>query len=296
MRYFRRKPFGRISSHFSKVPLFVLAAEFLLVYLVIGTLFAFAYWKCCKWFPENTFTFNIGDLCLTQALYFSFITQLTVGYGDYTPIGYGQTLAVAQGILGVIIVGIWIGVVVAKWFTAGSRGSIMFAAWAGYSLKEDRFFVLFVNRRVHHLVDANINSIVKLSRYNPVAPGGNAPYIGKSAWPFSIQKVPVDVIAGLKAKQQIFPDKDGIKISISGTAGMTRCTNWTKYNFEEVWVFPDKNYYGYDKFENPRFDKEFYEEFIYPHDPRAVPFGDFDFASEVEKRRQIQQCDPEDLR
>lgn len=289
MLFWRQKRFGRISSHFSRVSILLLAAEFLLLYLTIGTTFAFAYWTCCNWFPDSLFTFNKGDLCLPQAFYFSFITQLTVGYGDYAPIGYAQPVATAQGIIGVILTGIWAGVVVVKWFTGGSANSIMFGDWAGYSLREEKFFVLFVNRRVDDLVDTNINAIVKLARYNPVPPGINAPYIGKSAWTFSLQKVPVDVIA----KLPLSPEKDGIKISISGTSGMTRCINWRKYELNQIWVLPNRDYYWDDKFEDPRFDREFFEEFKHPQPKGAIPFLNFDFASEA-KKRQFQQSAPAD--
>lgn len=281
MLFFKRKRFGWISSHFSRVSLFLLALEFLLLYLVIGTVFAFAYWNCCKWLPESIFTFNKGDLCLPQAFYFSFITQLTIGYGDYVPMCYAQILAVAQGIFGVLFIGIWAGVVLAKWFTAGRKDSLLFADWAGYSLREEKFFVMFVNRRADDLVDVNINSIVKLARYNPVPPSVNAPYIGKSAWTFSLQKIPVDVIAELC----LSPARDGVKISISGTAGMTRCTNWRKYGLDEIWVLPDRDFYWDDKFENPRFNREFFEEFERPHVEGAIPFINFDFAAEAQRRR-----------
>ena len=281
MRLLRKGRFGRISSHLSKISLGILILEFLIAYITMGILFALAYWVCCDLYPESLFTFNRGDLCLPQAFYFSFITQLTVGYGDLAPLGYAQPLAITQGILGVILVGIWAGVVVAKWFTAGSRESILFADWAGYSLKDQNFFVLFVNRRVDDLFNANINVIIKLAGHNPVRPSVAPPYIGRSVWPFKLSDVPLPLEALAELQLEA---KDGIKICISGTAGMTRCTNWKKYSLDELYVVSSLEYYEKDEFEEPRFDRDFFKEFNSPQAGGAKPF--FYFLRDEARRRQ----------
>jgi hypothetical protein len=238
----------------------------------MGTLFALLYWSLGYCLHADLFYFNKGKLCLSQSFYFSFITQLTIGYGDFAPIAYAQTVAVIQGILGVLIIGIWAGVFVAKWFTSGDKDSIYFANWAGYSIAEERFFILFVNRNVDDLVDANINAVVRLSSYDPIPPHVNPPYIGKSAWTFGLQTVSIKTLA----EMQLYDD-DGIKVSISGTAGMTRCTNWKRYRLSEIYVLPDRGYYWQDKFTNPKFDDDFYDEFDQPKARGAEAFLKFDF-------------------
>ena len=46
-----------------------------------------------------------------NSLYFSFITALTVGYGDFVPkTGLGQLLSIAIGIVGLILFGVIIGI------------------------------------------------------------------------------------------------------------------------------------------------------------------------------------------
>ena len=255
----RKRQFGRLSSHLSTISFVRLTIEFVLAYIVIGFVFGLIYWGLCQLLPAGLFTFNKGNLCLAQSFYFSFLTQLTIGYGDYAPVGYAQPVAVFQGILGVVVIGVWAGVFVAKWFTSGEKESIYFAKWAGYSIAEERFFVLFVNRNMADLGDANINAVVRLSSYDSVPPNANPPYIGKSAWTFGLQVVPVEDLARIR----LVPD-DGIKVCLSGTAGMTRCTNWQRYRLAEIYVLPNRDYYWQDKFTNPKFDQDFYAEFQNP--------------------------------
>jgi hypothetical protein len=220
---------------------------------------------------------------------FSFITQFAGGYGDVVPVAFAPTVAVIQSTAGVIFAGLWAGVVVAKWFTSGDRDSILLADWAGYSLAEEELFVLFVNRNAQDLVDTNINAIVKLARYNPVPPGVNAPYIGESAWTFGLGPVPIAEIAHLRLEPG-----DGVKISISGTAGMTRCITWRKYKLHGIYVVPDRDCFSDDVFENPKFDETFYANFREPRMPDAIPFNQFDFQREAERRAALQQAAPAD--
>jgi hypothetical protein len=279
-----KRAYGRMSAHLSSISFTQLTFEFFGAFICVGILFGLTYWVLCSMLPHTLFSFNRGPLCFPQALYFSFITQLTIGYGDYTPEGYAQPMAVFQGILGVVIVGLWAGVFVAKWFTSGDKDSIYFANWAGYSLEEEKFFVLFVNRNVADLVDANINAVVRLESYDPIPPNVNPPYIGKSAWTFALNRVPVGILAKLRKDVD-----DGIKISISGTAGMTRCTNWKRYRLDEIYVMPDRNYYWQDKFTNPRFDPDFYEELASPKAPNCEPYLQHDFERDARNRDRLQQ-------
>jgi Ion channel len=56
--------------------------------------------------------FNSGCLGRVQALYFSFTTLLTVGYGDITPRGrLGQLVAISEMLVGVLIIAILLAVV-----------------------------------------------------------------------------------------------------------------------------------------------------------------------------------------
>lgn len=263
MKKYKRN-IGKITSWVNRITFIRLTLCFAIFFLTLGFIFALIYWGFGCFLSDDVFSFNKGDLCFSQSLYFSFITQLTIGYGDFAPVACAQIVAIIQGILGVLFIGIWSGVFVAKWFASDDKESIYFAKWAGYSLADEKFFILFVNRNVENLVDTNINAITKLSGRNPLLPNINPPYIGKSVWPLLLERFPKKELAKINLL-----DNDGIKISISGTAGMTRCTNWKRYDLKDIYVLPDLKYYYEDKFTDPKFDDNFYAEFEAPHEPIA---------------------------
>lgn len=70
-------------------------------YLLTGLMFGVCYWALDQLSPRAFGTSTASDLGLDQALYFSFVTIATVGYGDIVPIGPGaRGLAVLEGVTG----------------------------------------------------------------------------------------------------------------------------------------------------------------------------------------------------
>ena len=68
-------------------------------YLETGLCFAMLYWLLPNAsVVQSGTTMNSGQ----DALYFSFVTQLTIGYGDFTPKGDARWIAVTQGFLGTL--------------------------------------------------------------------------------------------------------------------------------------------------------------------------------------------------
>jgi hypothetical protein len=87
-------------------------------YLLLGILWMFAYILVARMVP-NSFSFNVGTptthpLQGFDALYFSFITLSTVGYGDITPVSHGaRTLAMTEAMTGTIYIAVLISRLVA---------------------------------------------------------------------------------------------------------------------------------------------------------------------------------------
>ena len=242
---------GRFNSYIERQSFWLLWAEFLAFYTMVALLFA----VCYRLLPlrfEELVMFKQGPLSWSQAVYFSFITQLTVGYGDYAPMGWGQFLAVAQAVLGVGLFGIWAGLAVAKMLSA-HPDSIRFAPWAGYDLETQTFFVIFVNRNVEYLVNVNITRMLKFSNHNTVDASASPAYIGRSTWSFTVQEMPIKVLETLD-----FEPGDGIKFGISGKMGFTPFTAWRKYPLNRIYVVPDRRFLSTEIHDNPKLDKEYY--------------------------------------
>src|ERR1017187_3759128 len=119
----------------SDTPLSVFIVASLAVYFGLAFSFALTYWAA-------TVLWHVDLLRPAQpllgALYFSFVTQLTVGYGDIVPIGIGRLLAVAQAVVGTGIFGIWISYAVVKILSPSPR-TLVFSPKAFYTLDTKEF-------------------------------------------------------------------------------------------------------------------------------------------------------------
>lgn len=84
-------------------------------YLMIGMCFAFTY-RIIAIQQAGDFFGAGGDGTIDQVLFFSFTTLTTTGYGNYVPAeNPGQSLAVAQMLIGQLFLIIAVGKVIATW-------------------------------------------------------------------------------------------------------------------------------------------------------------------------------------
>ncbi|MET3423008.1 hypothetical protein BJ973_002220 [Actinoplanes tereljensis] len=90
-------------------------------YLMLGMAFAFAY-KCVAAFQAGPFFGDHGDGTLADALFYSFVTLTTTGYGDLVPAGQpGRTFAVLEALLGQLFLVTAVAKVVNVWSPRGWR-------------------------------------------------------------------------------------------------------------------------------------------------------------------------------
>ncbi len=72
----------------------------LCVYILLGMLWSFAY-TAVGTIQSEPFFAQQSHATVADYLYFSFVTQTTVGYGDFTPAGgFGRALAVLEALIG----------------------------------------------------------------------------------------------------------------------------------------------------------------------------------------------------
>ena len=84
------------------------------IYLLIGLFFAWSYSAISALGNESFFAAGQTDT-IAHFLYFSYITQTTVGYGDFVASGnLGRTVAVVQALLGQIYLVTIVGVTVSR--------------------------------------------------------------------------------------------------------------------------------------------------------------------------------------
>ncbi|MEZ5075399.1 MAG: potassium channel family protein [Solirubrobacterales bacterium] len=84
-------------------------------YLLIGMFFAFTY-RLVGSIQGGPFFGADGDGTIDQDLFFSFVTMLTIGYGNLVPAGNpGQSLAVAEGLVGQLFLVVAVAKAVSSW-------------------------------------------------------------------------------------------------------------------------------------------------------------------------------------
>jgi hypothetical protein len=90
------------------------------IYLLIGFMYAFAY-AAIGTIGSQPFFVQVRDPHLSVYLYFSFVTQTTVGYGDYTAAAsFGRTLATSEALVGQLYLVTVIAVLVSR-MSSGNR-------------------------------------------------------------------------------------------------------------------------------------------------------------------------------
>lgn len=103
--------FGRIAR--AAVINMTVVVNAISVYLLIGLLFAYLFLTIAT-FSNQPF-FVQGTQSVATYLYFSFITLVTIGYGDFTPaLTAGRFAAVAEGLLGQLYLVTFLAMIVAN--------------------------------------------------------------------------------------------------------------------------------------------------------------------------------------
>lgn len=95
------------------------------IYLILGLIWGLAYTLVAQVIPDafsyNTAPGNATSMSGFTAMYFSFMTLMTVGYGDITPVAdVARMLAMVEAMTGTFFVGVMIARLVCLYSTQGS--------------------------------------------------------------------------------------------------------------------------------------------------------------------------------
>jgi hypothetical protein len=111
----------RFAMHATKVDAEHLYAA-LSAYLLAGTCFGLFYWVL-EQIKSGTFAFP-GEFSQTSAIYFSFVTLATLGYGDIAPrTDVARGLAVVEGVGGQLFLAILVARLVSLYSQSGNQSS-----------------------------------------------------------------------------------------------------------------------------------------------------------------------------
>ena len=103
----------------------------LTAYLLIGMAFGFGY-QCVAVLQPGPLFGDAGDPALSQALFFSFVTLTTTGYGDVVPAGNpAQSIAVLEALIGQLFLVTAVAKVVENWRPRGWRRTATGSGGAG---------------------------------------------------------------------------------------------------------------------------------------------------------------------
>jgi Ion channel len=211
-------------------------------------------------------------------VYFNFISILTVGYGDYSPVTHGaRFLTVLEAILGNAVFGLTIAAVTAK-FLSPPENAIVFSRYAYYCTDDERFLVIYFNTSRTRLVNAEISSYFKLAGDWLVTPAVMSPFVTRAVQTFYTDGVPEkDIIA------QLNDSTDALRFGIRGQLGAGTASAAIEYTPSDILVIPNRQpLIAYPGFWDPDFrSKELQQMFHYF--PQGAPTL-WDYVSE--KRRQ----------
>jgi hypothetical protein len=167
-------------------------------------------------------------------LYFNFITILTIGYGEFSPIHFGRFVSACEALLGTGLFGLMISVVTAKMIAAPSN-TVVFSQFAYYCRDREGFLVVFVNTTRGLLMNVDISSYFKLGGDWQVRAPIRTPFIGRSVWTFFMDRVPEgDLVARLA-------DGDIFRCGLSGQVGGTTFSAAIQYPTDEILVIPNRD-------------------------------------------------------
>lgn len=220
---------------------FVVYFVVVLLFTTVEMLLTWAGWPMVQQLIGNR---PVSVTRFPDLVYFNFVTVMTIGYGDLTPTGWGRLIACLEAVTGVAILGALVSAAVLK-LTLPRRSTVVFSRFCYFTQDDARFVLTFVNTSRTHIVNADMCSMLKLGRADwVVRPSFRAPYVGFSAWTFSVNSLteylsPEEIETQDLRRLTIYPD-DGLKCGIEGALGVASFSSSVKYDLSECWVLQKK--------------------------------------------------------
>lgn len=199
-----------------------------------------------------------------EIIYFNFVTILTVGYGDFAPVGFARFLSIIEALLGVALFATLVSVVAVKALSAPTN-SVVFSKYAYYCTRLERFMIIYLNTTNRALIHCELSSYFKQLGDWGVTQSIVAPFVTNSVQTFLIQHYPAsDLQMGLQSG-------DCLRVGLSGQLGMARYSTAVQYDIEQIIVIPDREeLIRYDGFWQPDMTNEAFRK-MFHYRPLGAP-------------------------
>ena len=192
-----------------------------------------------------------------DTIYFNFVTILTVGYGDFSPVGFGKVLSTIEALLGVGLFAGAISLLTVKALRP-SADTIVFSKYAYYCLDEQRFMVIFLNTSVSRLENCSISSYFKIGRDWTVRPAISPPFLTTAVQTFFIDQHSEEEIS------EKLMCGDCLRVCVSGNLLGSEVAASVQYKPEQILVLQNREFIASYKpfwrpdFRNPEFERVFH--------------------------------------
>lgn len=207
---------------------------------------------------------------MLDTVYFNFVTILTVGYGDISPVGFGQVFSTIEALLGV---GLFAGAVSLLTVKAlrPSADTIVFSKYGYYCLDEQKFMVIFVNTSVSKLENCSISSYFKIGRDWSNKPASSPPFLTKAVQTYFVDHHPVEELS------ENLMEGDCLRVCVAGTLMGSEVAASMQYKPDEIIVLQNRDFIAsYEPFWHPDFnDKEFAKMFHFKPEGAKVLSEEF---------------------
>lgn len=127
------------------------------LYIIITLIFSFLEFRLQN--EDNYISLKNKNAEFKDFLYFNFVTILTIGYGDYSPAGIFRFFSIIEAIIGLGIFSLLISFLTLKTLLP-RKSTIVFSKFGYYSLKEQRFMIIYLNTANNYLINSETCSYV----------------------------------------------------------------------------------------------------------------------------------------
>jgi len=170
----------------------------------------------------------------SNLFYFNFVTILTIGYGDLSPVGWGRFFSIVEAIIGVAFFSLVVAVITSKMISP-PQDTIVFSKYAYYCTDNEKILLIFVNTTNTLCINTEMCCYFKIGGDWLVRWPIRSPFLTRSVQTFFMDHVPVDTLV-----QYLMPG-DVFRCGISGRLGDTSFAAAIEYYPQDILVIPNRD-------------------------------------------------------